>query len=282
MVNVKNILSQLREFPTLPTIYGLLSDTMANPRSSAVDVAEVISQDQASASKVLKAANSSIYGIRGRVSTITQAIVYLGFDEVKHLILAMAIIKIFGKQKTGYSFNVVDLWKHSLAVGVITRLLGKSIGVKKLEDYFIAGILHDIGKLAFLKIAPEEYNKVVDYAIENNLSAKEAESEILEITHTVAGETLAEMWKLPVSIKDGIRYHISGRVEGKLSLLVSCIHVADIVASMLELGHAGDAVIPKPNMEVWDALKLPDNYFTTFMPKILMDYEESVQLMLVS
>jgi HD-like signal output (HDOD) protein len=277
---IENIIQRIEEFPTLPTIYSTLSDVMANPRSTANDVAAVIAQDQSSASKVLKTANSSLYGFRGRVNNISQAIVYIGFDEVKNLIIALSIIDLFKKSGKNDTFNPVDLWKHSIAVGVITRLLGKEIGIKKLENYFISGILHDIGKLLFFKFMPDKYIKVVNHAIENGVTAREAEAEILGVTHTIAGDLLSEKWKLPKSIRNAISYHYVGKVDGNINPLVACVHLADVIACLLELGQAGDDIIPEPSYDIWESLEIRPKALKALYPRIIHDYEESVQLLL--
>jgi putative nucleotidyltransferase with HDIG domain len=253
---------------------------MSNHRSTPTDVANIISQDQASASKILKAANSSIYGFRGRITTITQAITFIGFEEVKNLVLALSIIEMFSKLNAPASFNPVNLWKHSIAVGTITRHTGMTIGVRNLENYFIAGILHDIGKLLFYKYVPNEYAKAYNYSLANKVSLREAELKFLGITHTVVGDLLAEKWKLPINIRDVISNLYTGKVSGKLSLLVSCVHVANIASTLLEFGDNNEEIVPKPNKEVWEFLKLPDNYFTKNIDEIYKQYQESVALLL--
>ncbi len=280
MKNIQNIIDRIDEFPTLPTVYTKLSDVMSNHRSTPSDVANIISQDQASATKILKAANSSIYGFRGRITTITQAITYIGFEEVKNLVLALSIIQMFFKSDAPSSFNPVNLWKHSIAVGIITRHAGNTIGVRDLENYFIAGILHDIGKLLLYKYVPDDYAKAYNYSFTNKVSLRESELKFIGISHSVVGDLLAEKWRLPISIRDVISNLYTGRVSGKLSLLVSCVHVANIAATMLELGDNNDEIIPKPNKDVWDFLKLPDNYFTKNMLEIVKQYQESVKLLL--
>ncbi len=278
---LKKILSRIDEFPTLPTIYQTLSDVMANPRSTANDVAAVIAEDQSAASKILKAANSSIYGFRGRVSSISQAILYIGFEEVKNLIMAMSVIDMFKRSKPTGNFNPVDLWKHSIGVGVITRYLGMNVKAQNLESYFLAGVLHDIGKLIFYRYLPDEYEQTINYAIENNISAREAEAEILGITHTIAGELLAEKWKLPVSIKDAIRYHTTGKVDGNFNVLVGCVHIANVATSLFHFGQAGEEIVPTPNLDVWKLVDLPDNFFTMSYSSLMRDYDEAVSLLLL-
>lgn len=279
---LKTIITRADEFPTLPTIYTALSDIISNPRSTAADVASLIAEDQSAAAKVLKAANSPIYGFRGRINTISQAIVFIGFEEVRNLIIAMAIIDMFKKSKTSFPINPVDMWKHSIAVGTITRLIGKNLGAMNLENYFLAGILHDIGKLLFYRFIPDEYAKAINFAIENNISAREAENEILGVNHIVAGELLAEKWKLPQSLRDSIRYHTLGKTETDNNLLIASVHISNIVASILELGQAGDDVVQVPNLDAWKELSLPENFWTKNLNNILVEYDSAVQIFLLN
>jgi HD-like signal output (HDOD) protein len=282
MIDYSALVSSVDEFPTLPTIYNTLMDVMANPKSTAADAAKIISQDQAAASKILKAANSPIYGLSGRVTNITQAIVFLGFDEVKNLVIALSIMKIFGKLSKINNFNPIDLWKHSIAVGIITRLIGKSSGAKDIENYFLAGILHDIGKLVFFKVMPEDYADTIQYARDNMITAREAEHKKLGITHTVIGELLAEKWMLPLNMRNSIRYHPTGEVNGEVDRIVGTVHIANLAAPMFGLGITGDPVIPKPNIKVWDTIKLPEHFFAVNVKHILFSYKESVRLLLKS
>lgn len=280
MADVEKLTQKVEEFPTLPTIYTALSEVMANPRSTIQDAVNIISQDQASASKILKAANSSVYGIRVNIDTITQAIFYIGFDEVKNLVLALSVIDIFNRDAKNQVLNPVGLWKHSIAVGVITRTLGKSLSIRHLENYFIAGILHDIGKLFFYRFMPEEYKKVIEYSQENSVSLREAEKTIIGITDTIAGELLAQKWRLPRNIINAISYHYSGLVDGKVDSLTSCVHLAEIISTMLELGDSGYDMILQPNAKLWDELKFDKNVFTNNLDQIITDYNESISLLL--
>lgn len=279
---INKIIKEIEEFPTLPTIYTTLSDVMANPRSTAQDVANVISQDQSAASKILKTANSSLYGFRGRITTISQAVVYIGFEEIKNLVLAISILDMFNISSKMVAFNPVDLWKHSIAVGIISRQIAKEIGAKNVEQYFLSGILHDIGKLLFMKSIPELYSKVISYSIENNMPSKDVEKQVIGMSHTLAGKLLAERWKLPKNIIDCISNQYTGLVDGRTDSLVASVHIANVAATLLELGKAGDEIIPQINPQIWDELKLSSNFFTKSIHAIVKEYQDSVNLLLVS
>lgn len=272
------LLKGVNDFPTLPTIYSALSDVMANPFSNADQVAKVICRDQSAAVKILKAANSSIYSFRGKIDTISQAIICIGFEEVKNLVLTLSIINLFRKSKITGNFNPVELWKHSIAVGVSTRILGMNTKAENIDNYFVAGVLHDIGKLLFLRNMEEEYIETINYALEKKITIRDAETELLGMTHTIAGELIAEKWKLPLSIRMAIRHHYTGVVNGSSNKLTGCVHIANTLCQMLQLGASGHEIVKEPNIIVWKTLNLPQDVFSNIIPRILMNYEESLEL----
>jgi HD-like signal output (HDOD) protein len=275
------ILQSVSEFPTLPTVYSALSEVIANPRSTANDAANVIASDQSSAAKVLKAANSPIYGYSGRIDTISKAIFFIGFTEVQNLVAAISIIDMFGKSSTTGLFNPVEFWKHSIAVGVITRLIGKNSTAGNPENYFLAGILHDIGKLFFFQFVPKEFSTVLSLVAEKQVPIRVAEREVLGITHTTVGEILAQKWQLPPSISNSIRFHVTGTVDGKADTLTASVHLANIIARCMSLGHAGDDIIPEPNEMIWDILKLPKGSIVGMQQQIEYDFQEAAASILL-
>lgn len=275
---LRNIDYWVDDFPTLPTIYTALSEVMSNPRSTANDAGLIIAQDQASVAKLLKAANSSFYGFRTRIDTVTQAIFYIGFEEVRNLILAIAIMDIFKSTNINVVLNPVDLWKHSIAVGVCTRLIGVANQVKDIECYFISGILHDLGKLLFVRNIEAEYSAVVNLTREKGISLRQAEIELLGISHTVAGELIAEKWKLSTNIKSSISNHHSGIDPIGSENMTASVHLANIIAKTLGLGFSGDRMIDQPNENIWKRISIDPKEFISLYPKLLHNFEESVAI----
>lgn len=276
-----NIVNYIKQLPTLPTVYTTLTEAIANPRATSNDIAQIISSDQAASTKVLRAANSAMFGLRGRIETISQAIMHLGFNEIRNLIFAMSVINIFKKKSSSFAFNPVEFWKHSIAVGALTRFIGHSAGVINLENYFLGGVLHDVGKLLIFEFAEGEFKSAVEYAEANHLPIIEAEKQVLGINHTNIGGALAENWKLPIDIKNCILFHHKGFIDNKPDILTASCHAANIIARMLNFGSSGDDVIPAPNIEVWDYLKLEPRLFTKHYNLIIQTYEESVSLILI-
>lgn len=279
-IKIEDLLLKLEDFPTLPTIYNRMMDLMANPRTTALDIANLISSDQSAATKVLKAVNSPIYGLYGKITSISQAINLLGFDEIRNLITALTIIDLFDKNISNQVLNPVELWQHSIAVGIINRMIGIATHANNIENYFLAGILHDIGKLFFFQVAPQLYAKVIEYSIENKVYIRDAEMKLIGITHTVVGDLLAEKWRLPIPIRQAIRYHNIGFVNEEYHPLVASVHISNIAASTLGYGNKWEYVVQQPNIEVWKKLELQNDFFKNNIENIYLDYIESSNLLL--
>ena len=279
--SVKNRIEKcVRNLPTLPTIYSSLQDAMTNPRVTTDEIARIISSDQASAFKVLRVVNSPFYGFSGKISTISSAILHLGFNEVRNIVLALSVINMFKHNKIILDFRPVDFWEHSIAVGVATRLIGTALGASNLENYFLAGILHDIGKLLFFDIAEDEYEQVLLRVEETKRVVVDVEKEILGLDHTDAGKILADKWKLPPSIKNVIEYHHKGTSFGRDDSIVAAVHIADIFVRMLELGFPGDNLVPEPNRKVWSVVNIPEDTFSNMVDILIQDFHTTAALVL--
>jgi HD-like signal output (HDOD) protein len=274
------IIQNIKNLQTLPTIYTSISEALKNPLVTPEKLAQIISVDQVSSVKILKVANSPFYGFRGRIDTISQAILYLGFDEIKNIIFALSVVNIFTKDREILNFKPSDLWAHSIAVGIATRLIGSAVGEKELENYFLAGIIHDIGKLLFIEFIPKEYEKVLRLVKEKNCFIKDAEVEILGMDHCRAGQILAEKWKLPSGLQDAILLHHAGIKANQRSKMIASVHIADILTTALDLGKCGDNMIPEPNFKVWEIINLPKGFFPSIRKKLIEDFNQTVSVML--
>jgi HD-like signal output (HDOD) protein len=278
---IEKLRNGISNLPTLPTVYTSISEVMKDPNARIEKIAQVISADQASAFKILKVANSPFYGYRGKIDTVSQAIMFLGYGEIKNIIFALTVMSYFSKDKSVHKFRPVDFWAHSIAVGLTTRFIGSAIGERVLENYFLSGVLHDVGKLIFFELAAKEYEEVINLVNHKNMLIRDAETEILGIDHSKAGSILSEKWKLPSSVHNAIQNHHAGIVPGENKKLVASVHVADIVARALELGYPGDNFVPKPVPEVWQLLSLPPAYFHSISEKLHQEFENFIRMMLV-
>lgn len=281
MINIeKKIFDAIDEVPTLPTIYSVLSDTLISPDANAADIAHLISTDQSASFKVLKVVNSPIYHLSSRVESISLAVLHLGFNEVRNIILALSVINLFSKKKIISSFRPVDFWKHSIGVGVITRYIGNALQAPRPENYFLSGILHDIGKLVLFEHFSEQYENVLQYAEDRKCQIIDAEREILGIDHTAAGSILADKWKLPECVCRVIKGHHSAAFNDEKDIIIAAAHISDIAARIFEFGYAGDDYVQKPNSKAWELLKLPDHFFTKSLNVLTDSFNETISSIL--
>lgn len=178
------------------------------------------------------------------------------------------------------NFRPAEFWSHSIGVGITARIIGSTIQIPNLENYFLAGILHDIGKLILFEHASDDYAQVLQIVEEKRCLIADAEKEVLGFDHAKIGEMLALKWNLPPTIRNAVRYHHSGIMEGSTDKLVASVYIADITARTLELGYPGDDLIHEPNELVFEKLKIPKNFFTNHANEILKNYEETTKLLL--
>lgn len=275
-----SLLGKVKEFPTLPTVYTKLSETIANPRCSAQDVADVISQDQASATKVLQVANSAVFGFVRQIKSINQAVVYIGFDEIKSIVLAISVIDLFKDAKKINSLDPTDIWKYSFFTGVIARNIAKQLGEKKIEEYFVAGIIHTIGRLMLLIYIPEIFEKILIAAKTKKLFVSKLERSVLGVSSSYLSEMLAEKWKLPNDLTKCLGNYPSGMSDGRFHKLTSVIHLSSVSTSMMGIGGNGDYKIPRLNKEIWEFLKLPKNFYSSNYLMMMKEYNDIARLLL--
>ena len=280
MESREKLLTRINTIPTIPTVYAALSTAIEDPLATNNKLAKIISSDQASSFKILKIANSSFYGFRVKIETISQAIFHIGFNEVKNIVFALSIMNLFSKNKRLPNYSPLDLWAHSIAVGIVTRLTGEGIGETNLENYFLAGIVHDIGKIILLEYEYNEYANVLKLTESGKYSMREAEMEVFGFDHTQIGFELAKKWKLSLTVQETILHHhnvVSGKTNDSL---INSVYLANKIVRMLRLGFAGDRDLTQPDINIWDKLNIPEGYFTSIGDKIVKAYNQTISVML--
>ena len=282
MNNLLNKIENFDDFPTLPTIYYKLVDALSNTSTTIRDLSNLVSTDIALSLKLLKIVNSSIYGLSSKVNTIDKAIFHLGFRELKNIILSTKIIEVFSDIHSNSKFDLVEFWKHSIAVGTISRIIAQNLGQKNLDEYLLSGITHDIGKLVLIKILGSEYNIVFHVMEKENISLLEAELKVLGTSHQEVGLKLAESWNLDQNILNVIRYHNDGLIGSKYDQLVGVVHISNILAKMIRLGHSGSDFISQPNPLLWRRLEISDFDKESFYERVKTDFEQANEILIIN
>jgi len=253
---LKRIINRVDDLPTLPMTVFKITELVNNPKSSARDLSTVITDDQVLTARMLKLVNSAFYGFPQRISTVTGAIVLLGFDAIRNLLLTTSLFDFFSNGKNGYPVGREALWDHSLGCAVGAKVIGNYIRYDKVEELFVAGLLHDIGKIVEMLFLPDDFLKVTARAEAEQVLLFEAEEEVFGFNHAEVGRLLAERWNLPSKLVGIIADHHQPEEAGPYTMEASVIHLADILCRALGRGSGGDSSMPELKSDAWASLQL--------------------------
>lgn len=238
-LHLQRVIGKIHDLPTLPRAVLKISELVNNPASSARDLATVITDDQVLTARLLKLVNSSFYAFPQRISTVTGAIVLLGFDAIRNLLLTTSVFDFFSNGHVKEKQMGEKLWDHSLSCAVGAKIIGVHIRYEKIEELFVAGLLHDIGKIVEMIYFPKHFAKVMEQVETARETILEAEFKIMEFDHATLGKLLAEKWNLPDKLVHVIANHHQPDKAGPNKMEAAVIHVADIMSRALLHGSGG-------------------------------------------
>ena len=251
--DLRNRIEKLGDLPTLPHVVQRLASMIGRPTVSTEEIGAIIEKDQVLSAKVLRLANSPFYGFPSRIGSVAHAVIVLGFNVVKGLTLcasALSIMKDAGMDQ---------LWRHSLGVAITAHLLAARLEIKNPEELFVAGLLHDIGKVVLYVKWPDVGGSIKDASkAGGDRSLFEVEQELLGLSHADIGGCLANDWNLPVTLREPILYHHTPSLAKEAALQTAIVHVADILVKGLACGNPGDDQIPPLSKQAWDMLGLDE------------------------
>ncbi len=226
-----SINARIESFPALPAIVTKVMTATANPQCSANDLMQVILPDQAMCATILKVANSAFFGIPREVGTIERAVVVLGYEEIKNIVIGKAIFSSFPKMTKETRHRVGLFWEHTFTCGLAAKIIGEQQHLSPSE-LFIAGLIHDIGKLAMFLTFPEQYpilQELANHPLFDNIAE---ERKNFTLSHDQVGLQLAKKWLLPEQLVAAIGYHHAPQDAAAFRQYPLIIQVADILALM--------------------------------------------------
>ncbi len=236
---VESAIAKVGEIATLPEVTVKIIQIVENPRSTARDLHEVIKNDPALSARLLKVVNSAFYGLPGQISNIDRAIVLLGLSAVKNIAIAASMTHLFNTGGAIEGFSGVELWRHSIAVGVAARQITAAQGRPTVEESFLAGLIHDIGLLVQRQVYPREIAQLVARRQADNRQFCELEREIIGADHQAFGMALAAKWRFPRTLCTAIGYHHQPlELAAANRELPALVHLADILACRAGIGFS--------------------------------------------
>jgi len=262
---VELVLQQLDSLPTLPAIAIRLLSLTGNAEAKIQEVTSLLAADQSLTSKVLSLVQSAATGLKHPVTTVQQAVVMLGFDALRNLILSVKVFEAFNPAQAlerhdgdASPFKREEFWKHSLAVATAAELLAPRCKAKvSASDAFVCGLLHDIGKVAFDSVMPKSFGRVIEVAMLTRGDVAEVERRIIGLDHALAGKRLAEAWNLPAVITQAIWLHGTSPLAaqaGANSAVVLLVGLADLLARRQHIGFSGNYLYPYETAQYAQAL----------------------------
>ncbi len=237
---IQALLDDIGDIPTLPSIATAIMEKTLDSKVSAKQIAEMVERDQALSIKVLKVANSPFYRRIKEISTIRGAVMLLGFNVLKSIELSISVINLFN-EKNKCALDFYKFWQHSIACAVCAKSIAQKVYPSASEDAFVAGLLHDLGKVVADQLICKkgEYGEVLEVMNRANTDIIEVETNIMGVDHATLGRFLMEKWNLPSVLAKAVGFHhsLTGITnDEETKKLCSVVHVADIVTNHLGLG----------------------------------------------
>ncbi|MCU0578822.1 MAG: HDOD domain-containing protein [Desulfobacterota bacterium] len=264
------------ELVSLPDIFYQVVEVINNPRSSAFQVAEVISKDPNLSAKLLKIVNSAFYGFPKPVDTISRAVAIVGSDQLSTLTLGTSVFALF-RDIPAELMTMRWFWEHSLASGIAARAIASYKNLPHIEQLFISGLLHDLGKLIIYKNLPQKAKAVLTQARREDSFQVETEQDLLGFTHAQLGTALTRKWRLPLNLEQAIGGHHQP-LQYPPSPDAAVVFLADSLINALGYGTSGEQFVSPQIIEVWEFLKLPGGFSESLVPLINQQVEDTFQI----
>lgn len=273
------IVRGLTKVASLPTIFVKLDETINSPRSTNKDLARVISEDTAMAARLLRIANSAMYNFPARVDTVSHAITVIGINQLRDLVLACSVIRMFDNLSESL-VSMESFWRHSIGCGIAARVLAGLRREANIERYFVTGLLHDIGRLIMFTELTREYPIVMAEREKNPALLYKIEQEMLGFDHAKLGGLLLQAWQLPERLAEAVAFHHAPTKAKKFPTEAAVIHVADVIANALRLGSSGEKYVPPINEQAWETTTLPATAVATIVEQLEVQYNDAVTFIL--
>lgn len=266
----KFILSNVYNLPSIPVVMMEVTRLLSNPMTSAGELGRAISKDQGLVTKVLTVANSPLYGLPRRVSTIDFAIIILGFDHIKNIVIALSMIEAF-KNKSDKNLDQKRYWTHSIMTASAAKRIADDLGYHFTGEAFTAGLLHDLGIPVIHKYFHNDFINICELADSGKMSFDEAQIEVLGINHQEIGNFLAQRWNLPLTLNDAILYHHDPAAAEQNKVLAALVHLADYMTVKLGVGDFNWDKDMKLDENVLKIINISDE---SYLEKFILSYKD--------
>lgn len=248
---LKDIILNAKDLPAMPHVASKVLELAGNPETTAAKLQKVIQDDQAMAARILKIANSALYGCSRQIKTLTEAIVMLGFNTIRSLVVTSAARNMYLQEGKTMGLKERLLWEHSIGCAIACRILVNPRHPAYAEEAFLAGLMHDIGKLVLNQYAGDVFDQVVQEVYNEGRQFAKVEHEMLGFDHTEVGAMLVTKWKLSPVMEEAIRHHHTESEFTRERLILCYLDLANNLCKRQGIGF-----VESPDL---DLVNLPSN-----------------------
>jgi len=277
LITVELLLQNARSVSSPPDVYTNLMRVMKRPMSSSSDVAEVIKKDPGLTTRLLHIVNSAFYALQNKIETVSRAITIIGTQELSDLVLATSVLQSFGANLDGI-FDMKVFWRHSLFTASFARALGQRCRLVGAEKLFVMGLLHDIGRLVIVSQLPIDTQEVLSLAAAERISVVAAEKKLLGFTHDDVGKAIAVKWNLPEVHREAIGNHHAPRSYSRFPMEEAIVHIADLLATIVDTDSWGEIPMPILSADAWSALRVKEDILPLMLEEVSMDVENMLKM----
>lgn len=279
MSKVDDLIRGVVQVGSVQPVYQRLSQVMNHPLSSSSDIGKVISEDPDLTGRLLRLVNSPIYGFPSRISTVSQAISIVGVNQLHDLAVGASFIRLFGSVPQDL-VDMTTFWQHSVACGVAARILATHRRETNVERFFVAGLLHDIGRPIMYQKLPVESRQALERARDTGELLYRTESQVFGFHHAQVGAALLDRWKLPTLLQEAVAWHHQPRYAARYPVEAAVVHVADHLANAFQLGSSGEHLVPPLLPEAWDSLSLSPSIIPGALRQVELQFADAVTAVL--
>jgi len=275
-MQLEPILSKVKELPPFPQV-ALRVLQMVGQEAPLKEIARLVELDEALTAEVLKICNSPFFGLRRRVSSVQEAVVYLGEKYILEIVTRAASKRYFDSEHQGYDLQRGELWKHAVACAIASEALQERLGERPDPTLFTAALLHDIGKVVLSSFVAEAIPQILE-RVQGGKSFVEAEREVVGIDHAALGGAITQRWNFPEEIVDAILHHHNP--EGAKTPYAAKVHLANVLCSTLGIGTGLDELSEKADARILKAFGLTSRDLLKLLSEVERRYEKTYSLIL--
>jgi putative nucleotidyltransferase with HDIG domain len=279
-MEIQDLISEDEPLASLPNTFYLLQDAVDDPNSDFARIGKIISIDPALTLRLLKIVNSAFYGYRNHIETVSHALGVVGTEQLTQLVLATSVVGQF-KGIPKDMINMEYFWRHSVACGLVARTISEMSNEADGEKYFVAGLLHDIGRLVMCLKIPDQFRIAIDFARKSGDRWYKAEAKYFGFDHGGVGGALLRAWNLPKRLQESVAHHHNPSAAKNYGHEAAVIFLADYISHEIVHDQDEEHIRGKINPSAWERLNLQEaTHKSIIKEKVYFQLEEVSQVFL--